>query len=57
MDDSWNVTEAGQQDVDEDIGTAATLEEDTERWEDDGENNLADIAIESISSVREALMN
>jgi len=30
MDDSWNVTEDGQQDVDQQVGTATTLEEDTE---------------------------
>lgn len=44
MDDTWDVTEDGQQDVDEEVGTAATLEEDTEWWEDDGKNDLADIA-------------
>lgn len=43
VDDTWNVTEDSQQDVDEKVGTAATLEEDTERWEDDGENDLADV--------------
>ena len=44
MDDAWDVTEDSQQNVDEEVGATATLEEDTEWWEDDGENDLADIA-------------
>lgn len=35
-----------QQNVDEEICAAATLKEDTERWEDDGENDLADVAVQ-----------
>jgi len=35
MDDTWNVTQDGQQDVDEQVGAATTLEENTERREDD----------------------
>lgn len=30
----------GQDDVDEKVGTAATLEEYTERWKDDGADDL-----------------
>lgn len=44
VDDSGNVTQDGEEDVDEEIGAAATLEEDTERWEEDGEDDLADVA-------------
>ena len=44
VDDTRNVTQDSQQDVDEEVGIAATLEEDTKRWEDDGEEDLADIA-------------
>ena len=44
VDDTWDVTKDSQQNVDEEVGAAATLEEDTEWWEDDGENDLADIA-------------
>ena len=44
VNDTRNVTEDGQQDVDEEISIAATLEEDTQRWEDDGKKDLADIA-------------
>lgn len=51
MNDTWNVTKDGQQDVDEKVGTAATLKEDTKRWKDDSENDLADIAVENILAV------
>ncbi len=44
MDDAREVTQKGQEDIDQEVGTAATLEEDTERRENDGEDNLADIA-------------
>ncbi len=45
MDDTRDVTQDCQEDVDEEISIATALEEDTKRWEDDGENDLADIAI------------
>ena len=45
MDDTRNVAQDCQEDVDEEVGIATALEEDTKRWEDDGENDLADIAI------------
>lgn len=38
-----DVTQNGQQDVDEEVGVAAALEEDTERGEEDGEDDLAEI--------------
>ena len=44
MDDTREVTEDGQQDVDEEISTAATLEEDSKRRKDDGKDDLADVA-------------
>ena len=44
MDDARNVTQNGQQDVDEEIGIAATLEEDTEGWEHDGKDDLDNVA-------------
>lgn len=37
MDDTRDVTEDGQQDVDKEVSAASALEEDTERGEDDGE--------------------
>ena len=39
-----NVTQASQQDVDEEISIAAALEEDTEGREEDGEDDLDDVA-------------
>jgi hypothetical protein len=39
-----NVTQDGQQDVDEEISIAAALEEDTQRWEEDGKDDLANVA-------------
>jgi len=44
VDDSGNVTEDREQNVDAQIGAAATLKEDTQRWEEDGEDDLADVA-------------
>lgn len=38
-----DVTKNGQQDVDEEISIAATLEEDTERRKKDGKDDLADV--------------
>lgn len=39
-----NVTQDGQQDVDEEVGIATALEEDTERRKEDGEDDLDDVA-------------
>ena len=39
-----NVTKNGQQDVDEEISVASALEEDTQRRQDDGKEDLADVA-------------
>ena len=38
-----NVAKNGQQDVDEEISIAATLEENTERRKKDGKDDLADV--------------
>ena len=43
MDDTRNVTQDGQQDVDEKVGIATSFKEDTQRREDDGKDDLADI--------------
>jgi hypothetical protein len=47
----WNIsngkavhTQDCEQDVDQEVGTAASLEEDTNRGQEDGKNDLADIA-------------
>jgi len=44
MDDAGQVTENGEQDIDEEVGTAAALKEDTEGREDDRQDDLEDIA-------------
>jgi len=44
VDDSGDITKNCQEDVDQQIGAAATLEENTERRQDDGQNDLADVA-------------
>jgi hypothetical protein len=38
-----NPTEQGQRDVDEQVNTTAALEEDTQRGQDNGKDNLADV--------------
>ena len=45
VDDTRDVAQNCQEDVDEEIGIATALEENTKRWEDDGENDLADITM------------
>jgi hypothetical protein len=44
VDDTGNVTQNCQEDVDEEVGIATALQEDTKRWEDDGKDDLANIA-------------
>jgi hypothetical protein len=45
VDDSWNITKDGQQNVDEEISIAASLKEDTQRRDEDGANDLDNIAL------------
>lgn len=45
MNDAGDVSKDCQQYVDQEIRTASTLEEDTKRWQDDGENDLEDVAV------------
>jgi hypothetical protein len=54
VDNTGNPTQDGQTDVDQEVTTASALQEDTQRRQDDGEDDLADIAVKSISS---ALLN
>ena len=44
MDDTRNITQYCQENVDEEVGIATALEENTERREEDGEDDLADVA-------------
>lgn len=46
MDDAGNVTQDGEEDVDAEVGTTAALEEDTNGREEDGKEDLADVAVE-----------
>jgi hypothetical protein len=46
MNDAGNVTEDGKQDVDQKVTTASTLEEYTQRRQEDSEDDLADVAVE-----------
>jgi hypothetical protein len=51
-----NVTENGQEDVDEEISIAAALEEDTQRGQDDGKEDLADVASGVLAGVSYGLL-
>ena len=44
VDDSGDVTEDGEEDVDEEVCATAALEEDADGREEDGEDDLADVA-------------
>ena len=44
VDETGDESQDGQGDVDEQVDAAATLEEDTNGGQDDGEDDLADIA-------------
>ena len=48
MDDTRDVAQYRQEDVDEEVGIATPLKENTKRWDEDGENDLADVAIGQI---------
>lgn len=41
-----NVAQDGQEDVDEEVGIASALEEDAQRRNEDGEDDLDDVAVE-----------
>lgn len=43
MDDTGYVTQDCQEDIDQQVGSTTTLQEDTKRWEEDGNDDLADI--------------
>ena len=43
MDDTGDVTEDGEQDVDEQVAATATLKEDTKGWQQDGNDDFADV--------------
>lgn len=45
VNDARNITEDCKENVDQEVGVATTLEEDTDRWEKDGEDDFADITM------------
>jgi hypothetical protein len=45
VDDSRDVTQTGKENVEQQVGTATPLEEHTERREDDGEDDLANVTV------------
>lgn len=44
VDNTRDVTQNRQEDVDEEISAATALEEDAERWDEDGKDDLDDVA-------------
>ena len=46
MDDTGDPSENGQTDVDQQVSATSALQEDTQRGEDDGEDDLADVTVE-----------
>ena len=46
-----NVTQDGQQDVDEEIRIASALKENTKRGEENGEDDLDEVAVPGISTI------
>lgn len=50
VDDTGDVTQDGEQDVNEQIRTASALEEDTQRGQEDGKDDLANVAVGNIVS-------
>jgi hypothetical protein len=55
VDDTRDPTQDGQTDVDEKISTASSLKEDSQRREDEGEDELADVTMTRQSLVRSYL--
>lgn len=46
MEDTGNPTQNGQQDVDQEVAATSALQENTQRRQDDGEEDLADVSVE-----------
>lgn len=45
MNDTWDVAQYSEKDVDQEVRIAATFEEDAKRWQYNGEDNLANVAV------------
>ena len=57
MNNARNVAQNREQNVDEKVGIATALKEDTERRKNDGKDDFDDVAIWRISLVRDASSN
>lgn len=51
VDDTGDPSQDGQTDVDQEISTTSALQEYTQRRQDDGEDNLADVTVDFISTL------
>jgi hypothetical protein len=49
MNDTGKVSQDGQTDVDQEVGTTSSLQENTQRGEDDSDDDLADVPVEMVS--------
>lgn len=47
MDDTWDVAQYREENVDQKVGIATPLEEDTNWWQEDGENDFANVTVAS----------
>lgn len=45
VDDTRDPSQDGQTDVDQEVSTTSALQEDTQRGQDDGEDDLADVTV------------
>jgi hypothetical protein len=43
VDDSRNISQDGQQDVDEEVCSTTALKEDSQRWQKNSQDDLADV--------------
>ena len=50
VDDTRDITQDGEKDVNEQVASTSTFEEDTQRWEDDGNDDFADISVDLMVS-------
>jgi hypothetical protein len=56
VDNAGNVTQDGQENVDEEVSAAATLEEDTKRRQNNGDNDLDNVTEQSSVSTESLLV-
>lgn len=45
MDNTWDIAQYCEEDIDQKVGIAATLEENSDRWQEDGENDFANVTV------------